>query len=148
MGHRALIAYERPDSLYNVHYSHWGAPNLQLRHQITPETPFGSDDPPEAVQNLFTDLLTVETKDEAAALIEPEDELLAPIEFEPWAVAVTFDDLLACELDYLHHEACYVVDRSLEATAYHALVRPAVPLPVDQLVADGRQRRDPDRALA
>lgn len=24
MGHRALVAYERTDSTYNLHHSHWG----------------------------------------------------------------------------------------------------------------------------
>lgn len=45
MGHRALIAYERPDSTYNVHYSHWGAIHLRLKRAITEETPFGGDKP-------------------------------------------------------------------------------------------------------
>ncbi|ELZ32433.1 hypothetical protein C474_06407 [Halogeometricum pallidum JCM 14848] len=40
MGHRALIAYERIDGTYTLHYSHWGAANLKLKHRITAETPF------------------------------------------------------------------------------------------------------------
>jgi len=30
MGHRALVAYERTDEQYTLHYSHWGAANLKL----------------------------------------------------------------------------------------------------------------------
>jgi len=44
MGHRALVAYERTDGLYTPHYRHWDAANLELKHRITAETPFGGDD--------------------------------------------------------------------------------------------------------
>jgi hypothetical protein len=41
MGHRALVAYERTDGTYNLHYSHWGGCDLRLKHTITqyPATP-------------------------------------------------------------------------------------------------------------
>jgi hypothetical protein len=41
MGHRALVAYERTDGTYTLHYSHWGAANLKLKHYITAVTTFG-----------------------------------------------------------------------------------------------------------
>jgi len=41
MAHRALVAYERPDGRYNMHYSHEGAYELRLATDITAETPFG-----------------------------------------------------------------------------------------------------------
>ena len=44
MGHRALVAYERTDGQYTLHYSHWGAANLKLKHRISAESPFGGDD--------------------------------------------------------------------------------------------------------
>jgi hypothetical protein len=31
MGHRALVAYERTDGQHTLHYSHWGAANLQTQ---------------------------------------------------------------------------------------------------------------------
>ena len=43
MGHRALVAYERTDGQYTLHYSHWGAANLKLNHRISAESPFGGD---------------------------------------------------------------------------------------------------------
>ena len=43
MGHRALVAYERTNGQYTLHYSHWGAANLKLKHRITAETPFGGE---------------------------------------------------------------------------------------------------------
>lgn len=45
MGHRALVAYERTDSTYNLHYTHWGGSNLRLKHTITDATPFGGEAP-------------------------------------------------------------------------------------------------------
>ncbi len=118
MGHRALVAYERPDSLYNVHYSHWGASNLRLKHAITPETPFGGEYAQESRQNLFTDLRTTEDEGEAAALIESDDQPGGQVDVDPWAVGVTLDELLTNELDYHTHEACYIVDESLDVTAF------------------------------
>ncbi|SIQ82904.1 hypothetical protein SAMN05421858_0536 [Haladaptatus litoreus] len=43
MGHRALVAYERPDGRYDRHYAHWGATSLALRHKITAKTPFAGE---------------------------------------------------------------------------------------------------------
>ncbi|WP_226023941.1 DUF6735 family protein [Halomicrobium salinisoli] len=118
MGHRALVAYERPDSLYNIHYSHWGASNLRLKHAITPETPFGGEYAQESRQNLLTDLRTVDGQAEAETLIEPDDQQGGQVDVDPWAVGVTLDELLTSQLDYLNHEACYVVDESLDVTAF------------------------------
>ena len=39
MGHRALVAYERPDRLYELRYSHWGGEDLSLVDAIATETP-------------------------------------------------------------------------------------------------------------
>jgi hypothetical protein len=40
----ALVAYERTDGQYTLHYSHWDAANLKLKHRISAESPFGGDD--------------------------------------------------------------------------------------------------------
>ncbi len=42
MEHRTLVAYERTDGQYTLHYSHWGTANL--KHRITTEMPFGGED--------------------------------------------------------------------------------------------------------
>ncbi|GAB3675308.1 DUF6735 family protein [Halopiger thermotolerans] len=39
MGHRALVAYRRPDRLYDLRYSHWGGEDLSLADEITAATP-------------------------------------------------------------------------------------------------------------
>jgi len=118
MGHRVLVAYEWPDSLYNVHYSHWGASDLRLKHAITPETPFGGEYSQESRQSLFADLRTAEDQSEATELVEPDDQPGGQVDVDPWAVGVTLDELLTNQLDYLNHEACYVVDESLNVTAF------------------------------
>ena len=42
MGHRALVAYRRPDRLYDLRYSHWGGEGLRLADAIGPETPLAA----------------------------------------------------------------------------------------------------------
>ena len=44
MSDRALVAYERPDGRYVLHYAHWGASD-GLAERLTPATPFGGADP-------------------------------------------------------------------------------------------------------
>lgn len=39
MGHRALVAYRRPDRRYDLRYSHWGGDELALASRITAGTP-------------------------------------------------------------------------------------------------------------
>ncbi|MDG5821773.1 DUF6735 family protein [Natronococcus sp. A-GB7] len=42
MGHRALVAYERPDRLYDLRYSHWGGARLDLGDRIDEERPLAN----------------------------------------------------------------------------------------------------------
>lgn len=62
MGHRAFVAYERPDETYNLHYTHWGGCNLKLKYAITAESPFGDTEPEptesQAITYLVENLLT------------------------------------------------------------------------------------------
>lgn len=37
MGHRALVARERPDGTYDVYYSHWGGADLSLARDLDGE---------------------------------------------------------------------------------------------------------------
>ncbi len=39
MGHRALVAYRRPDARYDLRYSHWGGEELTLTSAITADQP-------------------------------------------------------------------------------------------------------------
>jgi hypothetical protein len=118
MGHRALVAYERLDSLYNLHYSHWGAHNLRLKHAITPETPFGMETAVPGTRDCFEALLGAADTDAANEIVADADLQHARVNHEPRAVAVSFQTILEEYLDFLHHEAVYVVDVDFEVTAY------------------------------
>lgn len=119
MGHRALVAYERPDSLYNCHYSHWGACNLRLKHAITAETPFGGDGTADEARRALFDALCEAYDEEAVATNVAEANLLTTqVDHDPLAIAITRDEVLTEYLDFLHHEACFVVDTEFAVTAY------------------------------
>jgi hypothetical protein len=123
MGHRALLAYERPDETYNLHYTHWGGCNLRLKYKITPKTPFGGDD----LDNQYTqraydhlqhadgaELPSVEAENEDVDVDVPETD----VEVEPRAVAISLDEAITEHLDYHMHEAFYVVSQEFDVTAY------------------------------
>ncbi|WP_436909045.1 DUF6735 family protein [Halosimplex marinum] len=118
MGHRALLAYERPDSTYNLHYSHWGAQNLRLKPAITEQTPFGGDDPDETLQTVHRRLREATTDEGVEHVLDSHDILPQQIDIDPWAIRVTIDEIIDEHLDFLHHEAFYVVDSDLRVTAY------------------------------
>ncbi|WP_415383009.1 DUF6735 family protein [Halosimplex sp. TS25] len=118
MGHRALIAYERPDSTYNLHYSHWGAQHLRLKRAITASTPFGGDDPDETIQNVHRRLREATTDHTVDRVLDAHAIPSRQIDVEPWAIGLTLDEIITEHLDYLHHEACYVADTDFRVTAY------------------------------
>jgi len=121
MGHRALVAYERTDGNYNLHYTHWGGLNLRLMHKITAETPFGGDRrrkwPTDVHAELTagTDPATVQERFDLEAAAGTDVEPL------PQATDISLTEAINDHLDYLLHEAFYVVDREFEVTAYRTL---------------------------
>jgi len=122
MGHRALVAYERPDSLYNLHYSHWGACNLKLKHAITEATPFGGDHSEDGTPRVLFDALAESYDDQTVSRLVGKASLSeTQIDCDPWAIATTNEEIITEYLDYLHHEAFYVVDVDFEVTAYRTL---------------------------
>ena len=117
MGYRALIAYERPDASYTLHYSHNGALDYRLKHQLTTETPFGGDQPSEWAHDQY-EALQSRTKTTAVAdAVDRQSQ--TPVNPDPIAVGVPLDEVHSEYLDYLHHEAFYVVSQGFEVTAYH-----------------------------
>ncbi|MBX0325836.1 hypothetical protein EGH21_22725 [Halomicroarcula sp. F13] len=118
MGHRALIAYERPDSLYNCHYSHWGACNLRLKRDITPERPFGGDRDNEAARCLFDALAEATTDETVNRVLKETAAPQSQVDQHPLVIGTTIETIITEHLDYLHHEAFYVVDAEFEITAY------------------------------
>lgn len=121
MGHRALVAYERGDGLYNVHYTHWGASKLRLRTAITPGTPLGGDnsEPPFAAALLGALEESFDADQIGGELAEPQEP--TEVKPDPVYVGVSMDEILADCLDYLHHEAFYVADREFNVEAYRTL---------------------------
>jgi len=117
MGQRALVAYERPDGQYNLHYSHWGGSNLRLKHAITPDTPFGGDAGSGPDTRSFFETLIAGNYDDTAALTVPT-EPSTDVRLDPWTTAVSRETALTDHLDYLHHEAFYLVDQSFDVTAF------------------------------
>lgn len=59
MGHRALIARERPDGRHDVHHSQWAGADLSLAHELAngPWPPAGVATEPLATAVAWTDLL-------------------------------------------------------------------------------------------
>ncbi|AFZ73285.1 DUF6735 family protein [Natronobacterium gregoryi] len=80
MGHRALVAYRRPDHLYDLRYSHWGGDDLALVDEIDADTPLadGSVDGDLLVDSIARDRLLADYLDprtyEALYLVVPDSE--------------------------------------------------------------------------
>ncbi|WP_458206078.1 DUF6735 family protein [Haladaptatus sp. NG-SE-30] len=89
MGHRALVAYERPDGRFDRHYAHWGATSIALRHRITPKTPFAGG---------------------------IDDRWTPAVEPTPRATGLSFEE--AATFDYQQFEAFYFVSLAWVVTAY------------------------------
>lgn len=117
MGHRALVVYERPDETYNLHYTHWGGCNLRLKHEITPETPFGGDTKNDSqIQRVYESLQHAD--DSGRPNFDQQPTADPAVELEPRAVAITLEEAITEHLDYQMHEAFYVVSLSFDVTAY------------------------------
>ena len=121
MGHRALVAYERPDGTYTLHRSHWGARNLRLKHAITHETPFAGAASGPLVRDVFGALLECDTRGLDDELRQQATQLDTSVDPDPVAVALTSERIRRDYLDYLHHEAFYEVDSDLDVTASRPL---------------------------
>lgn len=119
MGHRALVAYERTDGTYNLHYSHWGALNLKLKHRITAKTPFGGENTDSnAAQQLVTALTEGLDADAVGGYLTDGQRPSTLVDPEPIATGLTLTEIITEQLDYLHHEAFFRVSMEMEVTAY------------------------------
>lgn len=119
MGHRALIAYHRTDGTYSLHYSHWGAANLKLKHQITGETPFGGEDTDSnAAKQLLTALTEGLDAEAVGGYLADDQRPSTLVNPQPIATGLTLSEIITEQLDYLHHEAFFRVSTEMEVTAY------------------------------
>jgi hypothetical protein len=122
MGHRALVAYERTDGQYTLHSSHWGAANLKLKRRISAESPFGGDDTDSKwAKQLLAELADGLEVDAVDGYLAGEDRPSTVVEPKPCATGLTLDEIVADHLDYLHHEAFFVVSTTFEVAAYRTL---------------------------
>ncbi|MCU4927097.1 hypothetical protein OB905_14105 [Halobacteria archaeon AArc-dxtr1] len=121
MGHRALIAYERPNGKYNIHYSHNGGLHLRLKCELTPETPFGEESGSDDVHEYFAELLDMENGTNLDSNLSFDNLSRTAVELDPLACNVPFEDLLMAHLDFLHYEALYVVNPDFDISAYRTL---------------------------
>ena len=122
MGHRALVAHERTDGQYTLHYSHWGAANLKLKHRISAESPFGGEGTDSKwAKQLLAELADGLEADAVDGYLVDEDRPSTVVEPKPRATGLTLEEIIADHLDYLHHEAFYVVTPTFEVTAYRTL---------------------------
>lgn len=83
MGHRALVAYRRPDYLYDLRYSHWGGQDLTLAGDLEAATPLAGGRVDAdlladsiALEHVLTDHLDP-CVHEALYLVSPEFEVTA-----------------------------------------------------------------------
>ncbi|WP_226479678.1 DUF6735 family protein [Natrinema amylolyticum] len=80
MGHRALVAYRRPDRLYDLRYSHWGGESLSFADEITAATPLadGAVEGPLLADSISRDRILRDHLDpcvhEALYLVVPADD--------------------------------------------------------------------------
>jgi hypothetical protein len=123
MADRALVAYERTDGTYNLHYSHTGGRNLRLKHALSRTTPFGSDAGPQWAREAFGDLQDGAPVEYVADWYrlrtgDADPTLVRPVSI---ATGVTFEDAITEQLDYLDHAAFYLVDAKFHVTAYRPL---------------------------
>lgn len=109
MGHRAIVAYERADGLFNVHYSHWGAANLRLADDITDVTPFGGDKNEPDFLPAFQSMIEDATDDVEIGGYLAEANDTTAVESDPRAVGVPIERVVDEFVDYVMHEAVYVV---------------------------------------
>lgn len=121
MGHRALIAYERSNGKYNLHYSHRGALHLRLKSELTPETPFGGDTVSKDVCDHFEELIDRKQEDVSDIDLATDKRVGTVVEIEPLACNLSFDGILTEHLDFLHYEALYIVTSDFDISAYRTL---------------------------
>jgi hypothetical protein len=138
MSDRALVAYERPDGRYNLHYVHHADDDLADRLQ--PATPFAGVDPrAEWAASVLRDLLTAVDVGAVRAASRVPDDAATAVDPAPLAVAVPLE-ALPDRVAFGHHEALFLVSRSFDSTAYVAVPFDLAPV-ADTLAGT---RIDPD----
>jgi len=110
MGHRASVAFVRSDGSVQAHYSHWGALEARLAFgddPITADRPFGTEKPTPDYADLLQECIEECPDEDAIPLTEGVD---GDVYSEAEGVHANLYEWATEGLDFLHHEAAYVVD--------------------------------------
>lgn len=119
MDDRALVAYERGDGSYDVHYSDWGSQHLRLRDDITADTPYGGCvDQTHLSEEHVRSLLGLSRVDHPAERPRSDASVTTLVNPDPVAESVSFSTLVEEHLDFLEFDAVYVVSTEFEVTVY------------------------------
>lgn len=119
MGHRGSVAYLRPDGSVQSHYTHWGALEARLAFgdlAITEDTPFGTDSPTPDFADRLIGALESAKEVEAINLGSPDGD----VDPDPDGIYDSLHDWAVNGLNFLHHEAAYVVDTTGEEWSVRA----------------------------
>jgi len=115
MGHRAIVAYERTDGTYSLHYSHRGAFEYQLRETIGATNPFGE---------CSNEIWATETIDliRAGETIEQnpikEKSGYTSVDPMPRGSADSLEEIANSYVNYLHYEAVYLVSMNWDVDVW------------------------------
>jgi hypothetical protein len=91
--------------------------NLTLTDKLSLQTPFAGQTPSKEIKRYFEESLPIPR--DGSFESPPLND--CPIDLDPIEVAITLDDIAFTTLDYLHHEAFYVVSQSFEVTPYRTV---------------------------
>lgn len=106
MGHRAIVAYEKNDEMYSLHYSHRGAFEYRLREEITESHPFGKGSNETWATETIDSIRSGEPIEQYP--IE-EHSGSTSVEPSPKDSAASLEEIANTVVNYLHYEAVYVV---------------------------------------
>lgn len=110
MGHRAIVLYEVGTGVYNAHYSHWGAHDLELASKLSRDQPWGGDkSEPEGFTQLVAAMTEAAGDDMTVAGEAVEATETTEVDPDPIARGITIEEAFEEVVDAVHHEAVFVV---------------------------------------
>ncbi|AGM11251.1 hypothetical protein M197_gp87 [Haloarcula hispanica tailed virus 2] len=112
MGHRASVAYVREDDTVQAHYSHWGALEARLAFQTTfdRERPYGAPGEDADRQRLLESLTSEERSREVFDYENLGGDRVGDVAEGPYDSFPDLETWAAEGVNFLHHEAAYVID--------------------------------------
>jgi hypothetical protein len=109
MGNRAIVAYERQDGTYSVHYSHYGAADFRLVQTIAERTPFGEGSNAVWASETINEIRENDVQPNTSPLNE-EHQATPEVEPVTRVTSDSLEELVDSIINYLYYEAIYIVD--------------------------------------